>query len=144
VYVSSPQYGGVYTTLINISTVPHTLTSLIVKPWDAVTKDTPSQHTITFMTCDSYECGWLAECPQCYCGEIQQMFAFLSIFVTRKLIIDLIIRYVSLNIIEKIIPKPNIFTETQTQGSLRVCNLCSCNLLAETNKILKGSDYSAL
>jgi hypothetical protein len=46
----------------------------------------------------------------------------------------MIIRYVSLNIVEKIIiiPKPNIFTETRTQDSFWVYDLSSCNLLAET------------
>jgi hypothetical protein len=42
--------------------------------------------------------------------------------------------HVSLNIIEKIIPKPKIFTETRTQDSFWVCTLSSCNLLSETNK----------
>jgi hypothetical protein len=53
--------------------------------------------------------------------------------------IGLVIRYVSLNIIEKIIPKPNIFTETRTQGSFRVRDLCSCNFLAETNNFGLGA-----
>jgi hypothetical protein len=42
-------------------------------------------------------------------------------------------RVTSLNIIENvIISKPKIFTETRTQDSFRVCDLSSCNLLAET------------
>jgi hypothetical protein len=45
----------------------------------------------------------------------------------------LIIRYVSSNITDKVIPKPNIFTETGTQGSFRVCDLSPCNLLVKTN-----------
>jgi hypothetical protein len=32
-----------------------------------------------------------------------------------------------------IIPQHNIYTETRTQDSLRVCDLSFCNLLAETN-----------
>jgi hypothetical protein len=46
---------------------------------------------------------------------------------------------VLLNIIEKIIPKPKIFTETRTQDSSRVCDLSSCNLLSESNKICLGA-----
>jgi hypothetical protein len=42
--------------------------------------------------------------------------------------------HVSLNIIEEIIPKPKIFTDTRTEDSFRVCDLGSCNLLSETNK----------
>jgi hypothetical protein len=42
-------------------------------------------------------------------------------------------------VIEKIIPKPKIFTETGTQDSFRVCALSSCNLLAETNKVALGA-----
>jgi hypothetical protein len=38
-----------------------------------------------------------------------------------------------LNSIEKIIPKPNIFTKTQTQGSFWFFDLSSCKILAETN-----------
>jgi hypothetical protein len=47
--------------------------------------------------------------------------------------------HVSLNIIEKFIPKPKIFTETRTQDSFRVCDLSSCNLLSETNKFCLGN-----
>jgi hypothetical protein len=46
--------------------------------------------------------------------------------------------HVSLNIIERIIPKPKLFTETRTQDSFRVCDLSSCNILSETNKICPG------
>jgi hypothetical protein len=60
---------------------------------------------------------------------------FISDFIARKFIIGMIIRYASLNTIEKIIPKP-IFTETRTQDSFRVCDLSSCNLLAETNNFV--------
>jgi hypothetical protein len=70
-------------------------------------------------------------------GKFNKCLHFLSLFIARKLIIDLIIQNVLLNIIEKItiiIPKPNSFTETQAQGSLQVCDLSSCNLLAEMNK----------
>jgi hypothetical protein len=35
-----------------------------------------------------------------------------------------------------IISKPNIFTETRTQGSFWVCDLSFCNLLAETNNLV--------
>jgi hypothetical protein len=48
----------------------------------------------------------------------------------------LVIRYISLIIIEKIIiitPKSNTFTETRTRDSFRICDLSSRNLLAETN-----------
>jgi hypothetical protein len=34
------------------------------------------------------------------------------------------------------IPKTNIFTETRTQDSFRVCDLSSCYLLAETNNFV--------
>jgi hypothetical protein len=65
---------------------------------------------------------------------------FLSIFIAPKFTIGLIIRYASLNIIEKIIiPKPKIFTGTRIQDSFRVYNLCSCHLPAETNNFVLGS-----
>jgi hypothetical protein len=35
-----------------------------------------------------------------------------------------------------IIPQPNIFTETRTQKSFRVCGLSSCNLLAKSNSFV--------
>jgi hypothetical protein len=47
-------------------------------------------------------------------------------------------RHVSL-IMEKIIPKPKIFTETRTQASFRVWHLSSCNLLSEINKFCLGA-----
>jgi hypothetical protein len=47
--------------------------------------------------------------------------------------------HISLNIIEKINPKPKIFTETRTQDSFQVCALSSCNLLSETNKFCLGA-----
>jgi hypothetical protein len=47
--------------------------------------------------------------------------------------------HASLNIIEKIIPKPKIFTETWTQYIFRVCDLSSCNLLSETKKFGIGA-----
>jgi hypothetical protein len=47
--------------------------------------------------------------------------------------------HISLNIIERIIPKHKIFTETRTQDSFRVCDLSSCNLLSETNKFCLGA-----
>lgn len=55
----------------------------------------------------------------------------------RKLITGLFVPYTSLNItdITTIITK-RIITETQTQDSLRVCDLNSCNLLAETSGIV--------
>jgi hypothetical protein len=78
-----------------------------------------------------------AECPQCNCGETRQMLTFLiNLYCPRSYYRH----YHSIRIVEyhcKIIniinPKPNIFTETRTQGSFRVCDLSSCNLLAETN-----------
>jgi hypothetical protein len=68
-------------------------------------------------------------------GKFDKCLHFWSIFLDRKLIRGLIVRYVSLNITENIIiiRKPNIFTKTRTQDSFRVCDLSSCNLLAETN-----------
>jgi hypothetical protein len=45
----------------------------------------------------------------------------------------LIIRYISFNVIEKSIIPKSIFTETRTQDSLRVCDLSSCDLLAEAD-----------
>jgi hypothetical protein len=63
-------------------------------------------------------------------------------FIARKLSTGQIVRYISLNdkkiiiIIIIIIPKPNIFTGTRTQDSFRVCDLSSCNLLAETNNFV--------
>jgi hypothetical protein len=38
----------------------------------------------------------------------------------------------------KLIPE-HIFTETRTQGSSRVCDPTSCNLLAETNNFIPGA-----
>jgi hypothetical protein len=67
------------------------------------------------------------------------MLTFLINLCCPKASIGLIIRYVSLNIIEKIIPKPKIFTETRTQVSFQVCDLSSCNFLSETNKFCLGT-----
>jgi hypothetical protein len=47
--------------------------------------------------------------------------------------------HVSLSIIDKIIPKPKIFTQTRTQDSFRVCDLSPCNLLSERNKFCFGA-----
>jgi hypothetical protein len=47
--------------------------------------------------------------------------------------------HVSLNVVEKIIHKPQIFTETRIQDSFRVCDLSSYNLLSETNKFCLGA-----
>jgi hypothetical protein len=46
--------------------------------------------------------------------------------------------YVFLNVTEKIItiPKPYIFTETQTQDIFWVCDLSFYNLLADTNDFI--------
>jgi hypothetical protein len=61
--------------------------------------------------------------------------------IVRRFIIGLIIRYVSVDTIEKIIiPKPNIFAETRSQDSFQVCDCSSCYLLAETNKFCPGAD----
>jgi hypothetical protein len=38
-----------------------------------------------------------------------------------------------------IIPQPNIFTDTRTQDSFRVCDLSSCNLFIETNNFGLGN-----
>jgi hypothetical protein len=81
----------------------------------------------------------LAECPQCYCWGIRQMLTSLPMFIDRKFITGLIIRYVSLNVTGKIILKPNIFTGTRTQDKFWVCKLCSCNFLAETNSFCLGA-----
>jgi hypothetical protein len=72
--------------------------------------------------------------------------AYIScVFIARKLILGLIIRYVFFNITGKIIiRKPNIFTGTRTQDNLRVCNLRSCNFPAETNNFVLGSVLSCL
>jgi hypothetical protein len=81
--------------------------------------------------------NWQSACS-ITAGKFDKCIHFVLIFITRNLIIDLTIRYVSLNIIEIIIiiPKPNIFTETLTQDSFRVCDLSSCNLVAETNSFV--------
>jgi hypothetical protein len=42
----------------------------------------------------------------------------------------------SLDIVRNYYPQPSIFTETRTQESFRVCDLCFCNLLAETNNFV--------
>jgi hypothetical protein len=59
----------------------------------------------------------LAECTLCYCVGGGECLHILPIFLARKFIIDLIIRYVSLNIIGKIIiakPKNIVFTVSST------------------------------
>jgi hypothetical protein len=57
----------------------------------------------------------------------------------------MIIRYVSLNITAIItIPKHNIFTKTRTEDNFRVCDLSSCNLLAETNNFVLCAVISCL
>jgi hypothetical protein len=47
--------------------------------------------------------------------------------------------HVSLNIIEKIIPKPKFFTEIRTRDSFRVCDRSSCNLFSDSNKFCLGA-----
>jgi hypothetical protein len=84
----------------------------------------------------------LAECLQCYCGEIRQMLMFIINLIAQKPSIGLIIWYVSDK--KAIILKPNIFTGTQTQDSFWVCDLCSSNLLAkQTNLVLEPFFYRA-
>lgn len=39
----------------------------------------------------------------------------------------------------KIIPRPKVFYETQTQNSFRICNCSSCYLLSETYKFCLGT-----
>jgi hypothetical protein len=73
-----------------------------------------------------------AEFSQCCCGEVRQKFACLINFF-RKFIVDPIIRYVSLNIIERNYSKPNVFYEVQTQKNIWIFYLRFCNVLAETN-----------
>jgi hypothetical protein len=72
-------------------------------------------------------------------GKLDKRLRLLSIFIVRKLSIGLIIWYVSLNITGRIIPKPSIFTGTGTQDRFWVSDLCSCNLLAETNNFCLGA-----
>lgn len=73
-------------------------------------------------------------CQKFYCGEIRQVLKLNINFFALKVIKYLVIRHVSLNIMGKIITlKPNILTRTRTQNIFRICNLCSCNLPAETN-----------
>jgi hypothetical protein len=112
---------------------------LLTKQWQLFCHciyDTECNNTLQETTFLCY-IGWLAECPQCYCGKFERWSHLLSIFIARKLSIDLIM-YVSLNIIGKIIPKPNIFTGTRNQDGFWVCNLCSCNL-AERNIFCLGA-----
>jgi hypothetical protein len=79
---------------------------------------------------------WLAECPQCYRREIRQMRLLLTNLHCPNRP-DYSIRIVEYH--RKKIPKPNVFTETRTQGSFRVCDLSSCNLRAETNNFDLGA-----
>jgi hypothetical protein len=66
-------------------------------------------------------------------GNLTNSYIVLPIFIALKLSIDFIIRYVSVNIIGKIITKPNIFTGTRSQDSFWICDLSSYILLADTN-----------
>jgi hypothetical protein len=45
---------------------------------------------------------------------------------------------------EKTVPKPNIFTRTRKRGNFLVCDRCSCNLLADTNRHLGAILLSCL
>jgi hypothetical protein len=85
----------------------------------------------------------LAECLQCYCREIRQMLTFIISLYCLKAYHRPDHLYVLLNITEKIIPKPNIFTETRTQDSFLVCDVSSCNLLAEKKFLFFASFYCA-
>jgi hypothetical protein len=67
------------------------------------------------------------------------MLTFLMNIYRPKVITRPIIRYVSLDSIEKITPKLNILTQTRTPDDLRACDLSSCNLLAETNSFGLGA-----
>jgi hypothetical protein len=46
--------------------------------------------------------------------------------------------HISLNIIKKTIPKPQILTKTETRDNFRVCDLSFWNILSETNKFYIG------
>jgi hypothetical protein len=61
------------------------------------------------------------------------------IFIARKLVIGLIIQYLSLNITGKSIIPKLVSTGTRTQDSFRVRNLSSCDLRTETNNFALGS-----
>jgi hypothetical protein len=65
----------------------------------------------------------LAECPQRYCGEFDKCLHFLTIFLTRKLITGIIIRYVSLDIMKKktlfLNPRTFVFTVLSTVISFK-------------------------
>jgi hypothetical protein len=83
----------------------------------------------------------LAECPQYYCGEIRQMLTFHINHCCPKAYHrpDHSIRIVEYDREKIVMRKLNIFTGTRTRDSFRVCNLCSCNLPAETNNFVLGS-----
>jgi hypothetical protein len=86
-----------------------------------------------FQKCSNIYMKTLAECPQCYCGEIRQMLTFLMNLYCPKAYHkpDHSIRIVEYR--RKNIPKTNIFTETRTRDRFRVFDFSSCNLV-ERNK----------
>jgi hypothetical protein len=79
----------------------------------------------------------LAECPQCYFGEIRQMLTFLIDTYCPKAyhMPDHSIRIVEYHR-KHIISKRNIFTETRIQENFRGYDRSSCNLLTETINIV--------
>jgi hypothetical protein len=89
----------------------------------------------------------LAECTQCYCGEIRQVLIFLLDLYCLKAYHrpDHSIRIVECHRkIIIIIPKPNIFVDTRIQDSFRVCDSGSSNHIAETNNFVLCTVLSCL
>jgi hypothetical protein len=77
-------------------------------------------------------------------GNWNRCLHFLSIFIARKLTIDLIIdKYLWISqkiiIIIIIIPKSNTFANSQTQDSSQLCDLSYRNLIAEKSSLSRSS-----
>jgi hypothetical protein len=88
--------------LPNQQILPRCLSSIVVSSQDTGTillRDSNPGH---FRCCTLYFCVTV--------GKFDKCLHVLSIFLSRKVTVSLIIRHVSLNTVE-IIPEPNIFTE---------------------------------
>jgi hypothetical protein len=82
----------------------------------------------------------LVEWPRCYCGEIRQMFTFLMNLYCPKFFYTLdhsisVFEYHMKNISLNQTSSPGLETRTD----FWVCDLCSRNLLAETNNFCLGT-----
>jgi hypothetical protein len=87
--------------------------------------------SVLWITFESALISLLAEYPQCYCGEIRQMFTFITNLYCWKLFIgNYSIRIVEYHRKKSLNPTSSPGLELR---SFRVCDLSFCNILFETN-----------